>query len=141
VEQLEHVTSIAGAYALAIPIGWDREKADRNVGLRTFPLVAMAACAFALLGMTLGENGEAASKVIEGIVSGVGFLGAAAVVKRGVNVKGTATAAAIWATAALGIACAMDEWAVAALISAIGFITLRYLNPRGDETPPPAEKK
>jgi uncharacterized membrane protein YhiD involved in acid resistance len=48
-----HVAALAGAYALALPIGWDRERAERSAGLRTFPLVAVAVAAFTILTLRL----------------------------------------------------------------------------------------
>ena len=126
----EPLAAIGGAYVLALPVGWDREQADRSLGLRTFPLVAVAACAFVLVAqLHLGDHPEAVAKAIEGVVSGVGFLGAAAVVKRGITVHGTATAAAIWVTAAIGVAAAFGDWIVGGGLSGLAFATLRWLSP------------
>ena len=50
-EMLSHVVSLVVAYVLALPIGWNREREERSAGIRTFPLVAMAACGFVLVAM------------------------------------------------------------------------------------------
>lgn len=127
--QLEPLAKIAAAFLLALPVGWDREQADRSLGLRTFPLVAVGACAFVLTARIHLGDAEGVSKVVEGVVSGIGFLGAAAVVKRGVNVHGTATAAAIWVTAAVGVAVAFGDWGISLMLSVLAFVTLRFLTP------------
>lgn len=117
-----------GAFALALPIGWEREKADRSMGLRTFPLIAVASCAFLVVAqhMSPGEPGEW-NRTLEGVATGVGFLGAGAIVKHGLTVLGTATAASVWMTAAMGAAAAMGVWSVAITLSVVGFATLRLL--------------
>jgi putative Mg2+ transporter-C (MgtC) family protein len=120
------------AYGLSLPMAWDREQSNRSLGLRTFPLVAVASCAFVLVGQSeTGLSGEpqAMSRVLQGIIAGVGFLGGGAIVKQGMTVRGAATAAAVWLTAALGVAVADGELAIAAGLGFIGFATLRWLGP------------
>jgi putative Mg2+ transporter-C (MgtC) family protein len=118
------------AYALVFPMAWDREQADRSLGMRTFPLVAVASCAFVMVAQSgLDSDAQALSRVLQGIIAGVGFLGGGAIVKQGMTVRGAATAAAVWATAALGVAVAEGEYAIAAGLGLIGFATLRWLRP------------
>jgi putative Mg2+ transporter-C (MgtC) family protein len=118
-----------GAFALAIPIGWEREKRDRSMGLRTVPLIAVASCAFLVIAqqMSPGREGEW-NRALEGVATGVGFLGAGAIVKHGLTVHGTATAASVWMTAALGAAAALGLWGVAITMSVLGLATLRLLS-------------
>jgi putative Mg2+ transporter-C (MgtC) family protein len=118
-----------GAFALALPIGWEREKHDRSMGMRTFPLIAVASCAFLVIAqqMSPGQPGEW-NRTLEGVATGVGFIGAGAIVKHGLTVLGTATAASVWMTAAMGAAAALDVWSVAVVLSVLGFATLRVLN-------------
>ena len=98
-----HIIALAAAFALAMPIGWDREKKARSAGLRTFPLVAMASCGFIQASESLMLNSpDGMSKVIEGLITGIGFIGGGAILKQGANVHGTATAASLWATGAIG---------------------------------------
>jgi len=111
-------------------VGWDREVEERNLGLRTFPIVSIASCAFLILGRTLGEDSPVAhAHVLEGAITGIGFLGGGAIVKQGASVKGTATAAALWATAGIGAAVAYLRFDVAVILSAVVLATLRLLRP------------
>ncbi|MGE0403252.1 MAG: MgtC/SapB family protein [Kofleriaceae bacterium] len=122
---LEAVLSLLAAFALALPIGWDREAADRSMGMRTFPLISVASCAFLVIAQH-GTDGDW-NKVLEGVATGVGFIGAGAIVKHGISVLGTATAAAVWMTSAMGAAAAFHEWAIAIALSVLGFATLRLM--------------
>lgn len=125
---LDSILSLLAAFALALPIAWDREAADRSMGLRTFPLISVASCAFLVIAQhSSPANPGEWNKTIEGVATGVGFIGAGAIVKHGITVLGTATAAAVWMTAALGAAAAFHEWAIAIAISVIGFATLRIV--------------
>jgi len=123
-----HIIALAIAYALAIPIGWDRERSDRSAGLRTFPLVAIAACGFVQATERLiADHPEALARVVEGIIGGIGFIGGGAILKDQASVRGTATAASLWATGAVGAAVGLGSTDVAVVISVITFATLRYL--------------
>jgi putative Mg2+ transporter-C (MgtC) family protein len=138
VEHFAGLPEMIAAYALAFPIGWDRERSDRSMGMRTFPLIALASCAFAVIAqqMSPGHEGDW-NRTLEGIAGGVGFLGAAAIVKHGITVLGTATAAGVWMTAAMGAAAAFRLWGVALALSALGFVTLRIIRqitPEGQST-------
>src|SRR5215204_4692403 len=109
-----HVLALAIAFALAVPSGWDREKKERTAGLRTFPLVALASCGFVqACENMLGNSPDGMSKVIEGVITGIGFIGGGAILKHGNTVHGTATAASLWATAAVGVSVALGSSDVA----------------------------
>ena len=125
---IPHLTALAIAYALAFPIGWDREKAARSAGLRTFPLVALASCGFvqATESMLAGSP-EAVARIVEGLIVGIGFVGGGAILKEGHSVHGTATAASIWATGAIGTAVGVGTLDVAVAISVLTFLTLKLL--------------
>jgi putative Mg2+ transporter-C (MgtC) family protein len=128
---LPHVRDLAIAYALAFLIGWNREREDRSAGMRTFPLVAVAACGFiqAAEQMTRGEEGaEAMARIVEGVITGMGFIGGGAILKAGGEVHGTATAAALWATGAIGVAVGLAAYDVAAVICLFAVITLYVLS-------------
>jgi putative Mg2+ transporter-C (MgtC) family protein len=118
---------LLAAYLLAFPVGWYREKEAHTVGLRTFPLVAMASCGYVLLA-TAGDP-SAQSRVIQGLVAGIGFVGGGAILKAEGHVHGTAAAASIWSTGALGAACAEERWVLAIVLSAVNLFALRYLLP------------
>lgn len=126
---LPHIRDLAVAYALAFLIGWNREREDRSAGLRTFPLVAIASCGFiqATERMTAGEP-EATARIVEGVITGMGFIGGGAILKHGSSVHGTATAASLWATGAIGVAVAVGTYDVAVVICLFAVLTLYVLS-------------
>jgi putative Mg2+ transporter-C (MgtC) family protein len=67
--------------------------------------------------------------VIEGVITGIGFIGGGAVLKTAHAVRGTATAASLWATGAIGLASGLRSYEVAVIVSVVTFVTLRYLAP------------
>lgn len=113
------------AFLLALPVALDREKASRSAGLRTFPLVAVAACGYALVGASVLSSTDAEARVLQGIITGIGFIGGGAILKSNGAVRGTATAASIWNMGLLGIAVAFDRFEIAILLSIINVVTLR----------------
>lgn len=127
---IPHLAALGAAYVLALPIGWDREKGDRSAGLRTFPLVAIASCGFIQAAESLLINSpEGTARVVEGVITGIGFIGGGAILKTRASVHGTATAASLWATAAVGAAVALGSYDVAAAIAAMTFVTLKLVTP------------
>jgi putative Mg2+ transporter-C (MgtC) family protein len=123
-----HILVLACAYALALPIGWDREKEARSAGLRTFPLVALASCGFVQATEAhLLNSPEATARIVEGLITGIGFIGGGAILKQGSSVHGTATAASLWATGAIGTAVGLGSYDVAVTIAAFTFLTLKLL--------------
>lgn len=125
---LPHAVALLIAYMLAFPIGWNREHEERSAGLRTFPLVAVATCGFiqAAESMT-ADNPEAMARIIEGLITGMGFIGGGAILRREDSVKGTATAASLWITGAIGVAVGLGSLDVAILLSLATIITLWLL--------------
>lgn len=118
---------LAAAYALAFPVGWWRETEAHSVGVRTFPIVAMASCGYVL--MAAPGDSAAHSRIIQGLVAGMGFIGGGAILKSEGSVHGTATAASIWNTGVLGAAVAQDRWVLAVVLSALNLFALRVLLP------------
>ncbi|EUB98339.1 MgtC/SapB transporter [Rhizobium sp. CF080] len=132
-----HLGALIVAYILALPIGWDREKSERSAGLRTFPLVAIASCGFiqATEHLTMG-NAEATARIVEGLITGMGFIGGGAILVVKASVRGTATAASLWATGAIGTAVGLGAYDIALVLSIMTFLTLRFmsnLKPDGQE--------
>ena len=114
------------AFILAMPVAWERYHSDRSLGLRTFPIVAMASCGFVLIAKPAAEqNPEVIARILQGLLGGIGFIGGGAILKHGTNVKGLATAASIWCTGAIGAAVAYEREEIAAILSVITFVTLR----------------
>ena len=115
------------AYALMLPVGWWREKEAHTVGIRTFPIVAMASCGYVLMAASMDTAAE--SRVIQGLVAGIGFVGGGAILKSENHVHGVATAASIWNTGVVGAAVALDHWILAVALAAINLFALRVLYP------------
>ena len=125
-----HLVALAAAYLLALPIGWNREKEERSAGLRTFPLVAVASCGFvqAAEALTAGDP-EAMARIIEGIITGMGFIGGGAILRLKDSVKGTATAASLWVTGAIGVSAGLGSYDVAIVLTLATIATLWLLDP------------
>ena len=113
------------AYALTLPTGWEREREAHSVGVRTFPIVAMASCGYLLLASSSDPASQ--SRVLQGLITGIGFVGGGAILKEGSTVKGTATAASIWSTGVVGAAVAIGRYDVAVILSVLNFFTLKVL--------------
>jgi len=116
------------AYILTAFIGWDREREVHQVGLRTFPLVGMASCGYLLV---LGQQPQvdAQSRVLQGLITGVGFVGGGAILKEGATVRGTATAASIWNAGIIGASVAMGRYEIGILLALLNLFTLRAMVP------------
>lgn len=115
------------AWVLTLPVAWDRERESRSAGLRTFPLVAVAACGYTLVGISVLDTTDAEARVLQGLITGIGFIGGGAILKSRGSVMGTATAASIWNTGLIGVAVAFKRYEIAAVASLINFVTLRYV--------------
>ncbi|HKN28294.1 MAG TPA: MgtC/SapB family protein [Roseiarcus sp.] len=105
----------AFAFAFGTTIGAERQYRQRSAGLRTNVLVAVGAAAFVDFGIRLA--GPASTQVMAYVVSGIGFLGAGAIMKEGLNVSGLNTAATLWCSAAVGAAAGAGLVAESALLT------------------------
>ena len=128
---LQHLTAtllqLFIAFLLPMFTAWDREAKSRSAGLRTFPLVSMAACAITILAMTVFPDADAQGKIVAGIITGIGFIGGGAILKDKSSVSGTSTAAAIWSTGAVGIAVGVGRLEVAIALSLMTFVTFKLI--------------
>lgn len=129
-EVLGHLRDLLIAYALVLPVGWDQEREERSAGLRTFPLVAVASCGFVLVAVAvLGPRSTGQGRILEGLITGIGFIGGGAILKGGNHVRGTATAASLWTTGVVGAAAGYGLYHIAVILAALNFLTLRVLSP------------
>lgn len=118
------------AFALGFPVGWDRDRLESGPGLRTYPLLAMGACAYLEIGQfAFRDSLEAQARVFQALVSGIGFIGAGAIIKGRAEVHGLATAVSLWVTVTIGIAASYELFALAAIISGTTLVALRMLTP------------
>jgi putative Mg2+ transporter-C (MgtC) family protein len=113
------------AFLLTAVIGWNREQESHNVGIRAFPIVGMASCAYLMISFN--------PQALQGLMTGIGFVGGGAIVKEGITIHGTATAASVWCAGAIGAAVATDHWTIAVMITALNLLALRGLQPVKDK--------
>lgn len=130
------VLRLVVAAFLGALVGSDRQRRDQAAGLRTHALVGVGACLFMLVssfgfGDVVGENGVVLdpSRVAAQVVTGIGFLGAGAIIVRRDNVHGLTTAASVWVSAAVGLAVGGGLWIAAASTTGITLLVLAALKP------------
>jgi len=136
IEQTTRVTlRLTVAALLGAMLGYERESQGKAAGLRTHMMVAIGAALFVItadMGIveeTTGVVNDAMSRVIQGVVAGVGFLGAGTILKSEnlANVRGLTTAAGLWMTAAMGVAVGLGQEVVALVATLLAFITLHLV--------------
>jgi putative Mg2+ transporter-C (MgtC) family protein len=120
------------AILLGAIIGAERQLAGQSAGLRTHVMVAMGAAVFTLAGIaTSGDNLYQVTRVVQGMATGVGFLGAGVILKLDDDpkVRGLTTAASIWVAAAMGASAGLGEYALAAAAAVASVVVLVVLRP------------
>ena len=133
----EHLGRMGLAFALAFPLGWERGKGRHSAGFRTMPVVAMASCGYALLAIRLpGADAESLSRLLQGVLAGIGFIGGGAILKQKGHVRGLVTAATVWNTGAIGVSVAFGRIEVAVVLSVANLITLAVLTPLSEHRTP-----
>lgn len=128
-KQLTQVTvRLVMAALLGAILGFERELKGKAAGVRTHMLVALGAALFVLVPRMAGADDAALSRVVQGIVAGIGFLGAGTILKGHdqdvSNVKGLTTAAGLWMTAAIGVAAGMGREATAVISTVLALLVL-----------------
>ncbi|TKR53882.1 MgtC/SapB family protein [Allopusillimonas ginsengisoli] len=129
VEATRILLRISVAVVLGAAIGYERERRGRDAGLRTHMLVSLGAALFVITPLQSGMDATDLSRVIQGLVAGIGFLGAGAIIKldRDQEIRGLTTAASIWVTAAIGLAAGMGREATAVLSTVVALFILAVL--------------
>ncbi len=130
VRQLVHVLiRLIAAALLGAVVGFERERARKPAGLRTHMLVAVGTAVFVLACSAIGMSLDALSRVIQGIVTGIGFLGAGSILKLNEerDIQGLTTAAGVWMTAAIGVAVGLGSLGVALLSTLFTVVILSLL--------------
>ncbi len=107
-------------------LGYERERQGKSAGVRTHMLVAIGAALFVLIPQQAGASSVDLSRVLQGLIAGVGFLGAGAIIvgTKEVEARGLTTAASIWVTAAIGVAAGMGRESTAVLSTLIALLIL-----------------
>jgi putative Mg2+ transporter-C (MgtC) family protein len=127
-EILSNLAALAAAVVLGGAIGIERELRARWAGMRTHMIVSLGAALF-IMAMASYPNVQSGdvSRVIQGIVAGIGFLGAGTILKPKWTVKGLTTAASIWLVAAVGVTCGLKEYVLAITTVVLALIVLEVL--------------
>ena len=130
--------NLAGALVLGLLVGYERSYHGRAAGMRTYGIVCMASAALTVFcgypGFWWGGSAHFGSsidptRVIQGIVTGVGFLGAGVIMKEGLNISGLTTAASIWASCAIGVLVGVGFFGAAILLTML-ILALMMLGPK-----------
>jgi putative Mg2+ transporter-C (MgtC) family protein len=132
VRQLIHVLiRLTAATLLGAIVGFERERARKPAGLRTHMLVALGTTVFVLACSSAGMSSDAVSRVIQGIVTGIGFIGAGSILKLNNerDIQGLTTAAGVWMTSAIGVAVGLGSLGVAVLSTIFTLIILTLAGP------------
>lgn len=125
----DQILRLGGALVLGGMIGWERERKEKTAGIRTMMLVALGASGFMvltgeLLAVLPDDVAVDPTRVVAGVIGGIGFLGAGAIIQSRGSVHGMTTAATIWTAAGIGLACGAGAFRVALLITALVLLTL-----------------
>ncbi len=122
--EMEHVVRIAAAVLLGGLIGIERELRDKPAGFRTIILICLGACIFTIVSQVVGGPDAQGTRIAAQIVTGIGFIGAGAILRDRQAVFGLTTAATIWAVAAIGMAVGFGLLALAGLGTAAILVAL-----------------
>ncbi len=139
-DSLEHLVHLLVAFLLALPIGWNRAREEQGDGIRTFPLVAMASCGLVQTAVSvLGTNATTQANILQGVITGIGFIGAGAVIRQGEGTVGTATAASIWTVGIIGAAVGYGYFDIGIILAAANLAVLKFRAPLPQRPPVSAD--
>lgn len=130
INDIEQNTRVGVRLVLAVllggVLGYERESQGKAAGLRTHMLVSLGAALFVIGADPTGTFNDAMSRVIQGVVAGIGFLGAGTIIKSASlsNIRGLTTAAGLWLTAAMGVAIGLGQEVVAIMTTLLALIIL-----------------
>ena len=135
--EVELALRLVGAAVLGGAVGLERETRDQPAGFRTHILVALGSCLFTLIsahgfGAVLADDPQARfdpTRIAAQIVTGIGFLGAGAILRSGMSVRGLTTAASLWVVAAIGLAVGAGAYVLAAAATVVTLLALLALRP------------
>ena len=122
------IVRVLVSFVLGVIIGIERGLTHKTVGFRTLSLVCVGSSAFTIISI-FGFQEVDTSRVAAQIVTGIGFIGAGAILHRGYVTKGLTTAAALWVTAAIGMACGAGMFVLAFIVTLMSLILLWVLKP------------
>lgn len=127
---IELIERLCLAAVLGAVLGFEREWRQKNAGLKTNILIAMGSALFTLMSIALSVSaGGDQTRVAAQIVTGIGFLGAGAIIRTGASIRGLTTAAMIWVNAAIGVACGGGEYRLAVIATVVTLVVLLVMTP------------
>ena len=139
-DSFDHLVHLLVAFILALLIGWNRARAERSAGLRTFPLVAIASCGLVQTAISvLGSASPTHANILQGIVIGVGFIGAGAIIRQGDITTGNATAASVWVVGIIGAAVGYGYYDIGIILAAANLAVLLIRVQVSANSPAPAD--
>ncbi|PFG11656.1 MULTISPECIES: MgtC/SapB family protein [unclassified Marinobacter] len=133
INDIEQNTRVGVRLVLAVllggVLGYERESQGKAAGLRTHMLVSLGAALFVIGADPTGTFNDAMSRVIQGVVAGIGFLGAGTIIKSASlsNIRGLTTAAGLWLTAAMGVAIGLGQEVIAIMTTLLALIILHLV--------------
>ncbi|SDJ78367.1 MgtC/SapB family protein [Billgrantia gudaonensis] len=125
---LDILSRLGVATGLALAVGLERELRGKPAGLRSHMLVALGAAAFIIVGMEIMHTASDSSaridptRIVEGVIGGIGFLGAGTIIRSGASVQGITTGASIWLAGAIGIAAGVRQFPLAIMVTVLALI-------------------
>jgi len=129
-EDLELIRRLLLAAALGAVLGFERELRQKDAGLRTNVLIAVGSALFTLMSIELSRGtGADPARIAAQIVTGIGFLGAGAIIRTERHVQGLTTAATVWVNAAIGVAAGGGQYHLAMIATAVTILVLLVLVP------------
>ncbi|MFP4137692.1 MAG: MgtC/SapB family protein [Halomonas sp.] len=132
---LDILARLGVATGLALAVGLERELRGKPAGLRSHMLVALGAAAFIIIGMeimhTTSLDDSSAridpTRIVEGVIGGIGFLGAGSIIRSGASVQGITTGASIWLAGAIGIAAGVRHFSLAIMVTVLALVIVIVL--------------
>lgn len=122
-------------------IGLEREFHLKSAGLRTNILICLGAAMLTRIAVQIDPTLQTSTRIIQGIITGVGFIGAGVLIHQGTSIHGLTTAATIWLVTAIGIACGTEKYQIAILSTIVTLVILIGLNPLDQKIDKRAEQK
>jgi len=130
---LDMLMRLLVASGLALCLGLERELRGKPAGLRSHMLVSLGSSAFIIVGMSVlfatgqGEDRSASidpNRVVEGVIGGIGFLGAGSIIRSGAHIQGITTGASIWLAGAIGVAAGINNFPLAIMVTIMGLVIM-----------------
>lgn len=121
---IQVIVRLTASVLIAGIVGYQREASGKAAGLRTHILVSIGSTVFVLGCIGAGMREDAISRVIQGIVTGIGFIGAGTILKRETSIHGLTTSAGLWTTCAIGVLIGLGELGIAIMAAIVTFLVL-----------------